>query len=126
MPRTFDFLIFRSPGKVVPGRATTVVRPARALGAPQTICRVSVADRDLAEGQPVGLGVRFGRDDQGGLQGRQLLIQRQYGIDLKSEHGQMIGQLLGCEAFGVNVVLQPVKRELHGSSRVISESSLKL
>ena len=39
MPRTLATLIVRLPGRTAPGRAQGTLRPAAALGAPQTICR---------------------------------------------------------------------------------------
>ncbi len=43
-PRMLDFLISMPPrpGTVVPGNASTPFMPARALGAPHTICKVSL------------------------------------------------------------------------------------
>ena len=37
-PRIFVFLMRKSPGSTAPGSAQAVSSPARALGAPQTIC----------------------------------------------------------------------------------------
>ena len=51
-------------GITVPGRASTTLMPARALGAPQTICSVfAVAGIDHAQPQLVGIGMFFGGDD---------------------------------------------------------------
>ena len=50
-------------GMTVPGRASTTLMPARALGAPQTICSVVRAGRDAAQPQLVGIGMLFGGDD---------------------------------------------------------------
>jgi len=81
-----------------------------------------VADRHLAQGQLVGVRVRLRRDDPGGLQRSQFLMQRGDGVDLQPQHGQVVGQLIGSVALGVYILIQPVKRELHGSCRVIRKA----
>ncbi len=42
-PRSFDFLILKSPGSTAPTQATGTLMPAAMFGAPQTICTGSPA-----------------------------------------------------------------------------------
>ena len=42
-PRSFDFLILKSPGMTVPMVATGTLMPAAMFGAPHTICTGSSA-----------------------------------------------------------------------------------
>jgi hypothetical protein len=49
-------------------------------------------------------------------------MQRGDGIDLQPQHGQVFGQLIGGVTIGVYILIQPVKRELHGSCRVMMKA----
>ena len=84
---------------MAPGSATATVCPAATLGAPQTIVRVAVAGVDLADAEPVGVGV--------GLDGRATLPTTKPSaaggpsvadpLDLGPGHRQPLGELLGTE-----------------------------
>ena len=106
-PRSFALRSFSPPGIRAPGRATATVWPAATLGAPQTIVALAVAGVDLADPQPVGVGVLLGAqhlaDDEALGRGR---ADGADPLDLGPGHHQPLGDRRDLDA-GVAVLAQP-------------------
>ena len=99
-----------------PTMASGTLMPARALGAPQTICSGAPWPAlDLAHVQTVGLRVRFGRQDLGHDDAAERRRQRPGVLDLHAGHGQQIGQRRGVDG-RVAELAQPGLGKLHGPS----------
>ena len=67
---------------------------------------------DLADLQPVGIGVLFRRDDVADDKVLQPLALVLDTFDLETDHVQRVGDLVGRRV-GFKVLLEPVKSELH-------------
>ena len=73
----------------------------------------AVAGIDHADAQAVGVGMLLGGDDRGDderLEQRRLVLDL---LDLEPDHGELVDDL-GSDALGVEMLLQPGKREFHG------------
>ena len=75
--------------------------------------RGTMAGIDHADPQPVGVGVRLGRDHPRNAERRQRLRLVLDMLDLKPDHGELVGKPLH-RLVGVEVLLQPGEREFHG------------
>ena len=123
-PRSFALPSVEPSGITAPGRATATTWPAATLGAPHTIVLgVARADVDRADGQAVGIRVRFGgqdvADDEVGDVPDPNAVQP---LDLQPGHRQGVGDLLGGRA-GVAVLAQPCHRDPHAPNCSSSRAS---
>jgi hypothetical protein len=89
-----------------------VVRPARALGRAADDLLAAVDGVDLADAQPVGVGVLHGLDDARDREGREPGAGILDVLDLQPGHGHGLGRLRH-RGGGLQVIPEPGQGELH-------------
>ena len=97
----------------MPGAEKTVTRPERAFGRPaHDLHGRARAGVDGADAEAVGVGVLRGFDDAGDGEAAELLGRVLDTLDLEADAGEGVGDV-GQGSLGVEVVLEPGKREFH-------------
>ena len=114
------------PGMKVPGGENTLIRPARAFGAPQTTCTgappspVSTMQTRRRSAFGCCSAEITARDGER----RQRLGLVLDVLDLEPDHGELVGELFQ-RLVGVEMFLQPGEREFHDATVLPSKTSTR-
>jgi len=109
------------PGMVLPDGAKMPFMPVRALGAPHTTCTTPLPVVDLADAQPVGIGMLHRFDDVADDETLQRLGRiGDASSTSRPEHGQRVADFSQRRVVS-RCLLQPGQRELHRPSPPVSD-----